>query len=51
MMRELLTGSSKAIPARAKSDRKTEELSGAGLERDRIEAEEKSGNFEKMVRG
>ena len=39
------------IPALAKSDRKTEELSGAGLERDRIDAEETSGNSAKMDRG
>ena len=33
------------------SDRETEELSGAGLERKRIEAEESYGNTAKMDRG
>ena len=32
-------------------DRQTKELSGAGLERDRIEAEETSENHAKMDRG
>ena len=46
-----LLAAKKAIPSVAKSDRKTEELSGTSLERDRTDKEETSGNFAKMDRG
>ena len=45
------TGSQKTIPTLAKPDGKTEELSGASLERDRDETGETSGNLAEIDRG